>query len=340
MSEDGTDGQRGRVRRITAADVARVAGVSRVAVSRSFTPGASVSTAVRERVIATAQALGYRPNAFARQLNRDRSELVAFVAGFIDNYYYAVFFDRLLNELQTRGWRTLYVHVGAGGDAVEALAQASEYPVACTIVAAGSLDVDAIAAVRAMGPVILAGPASALPDADAVSSDGGRGMALVVDHLVGRGRCRLACISGPAGLASARERADAFGTALAGHGLAPAGIVHTDFTEPGGVDGMRRLLAMPVPPDAVVCGNDAIAFGVLNLLRAETALAVPHDIAVTGFDDTAPAAWPLIGLTTVASPLDRRIAAICDLLDRRVADPSAPAQRIRIEPHLVVRATS
>lgn len=326
--------------RVTAADVARAAGVSRVAVSRSFTPGASVAGETRRRVMEAAEALGYRPNALARQLNRKTPELVAFVAGFIDNYYYATFIDRLLRALQARGHRPLYVHVGAGEDAAAALAQASEYPVALTIVATGSLDAEAIRQCRGAGPMILSGPGSVVPDADAVFTDGVAGIGMAVEHLVARGRRRLVCLSGPARLVSGRERAAAFEAAVTAAGLDSLGVRHTEFTVPGGSEAMRRLLADDLRPDAVVCANDAIAIGVLNVLKAETTLAVPGDIAVTGFDDTAPAAWPLIGLTTLGSPIDLRVGHVCDLVARRLADPDAPPLQIRIPPDLIVRSTT
>ncbi|MEJ1160627.1 LacI family DNA-binding transcriptional regulator [Prosthecomicrobium sp. N25] len=338
---DGDGGASARVaRRVTAADVARAAGVSRVAVSRSFTPGASVAPATRDRVIAAAASLGYRPNALARQLNGSAPELVAFVAGFIDNYYYASFIDRLLSGLQARGRRPLYVHVGEGGHAAEALARAAEYPVACTIVAAGSLGLDAIRQAMGNGPVVLSGPGSALPEVDAVFTDGAEGIRLAVLHLVARGRRRLACITGPEHLVSARERGDSFRRTVAEAGVESLGVLTTPFTVPGGTEAARRLLASEVLPDAIVCGNDAIAIGVLNVLKAEAGLAVPEDIAVTGFDDTAPASWPLIGLTSVGSPVELRVGHVCDLVDRRLAAPDAPPRQIRIEPHLVVRTTS
>src|SRR5262245_28441734 len=80
-----------RRQRATAADVARLAGVSRVAVSRAFTAGASIAAETRAKVMEAAGSLGYRPNALARQLNRRAPELVAFVGGSRSNYYYSEF---------------------------------------------------------------------------------------------------------------------------------------------------------------------------------------------------------------------------------------------------------
>jgi DNA-binding LacI/PurR family transcriptional regulator len=340
MGDDAASARGRPLRRVTAEDVARVAGVSRVAVSRSFTPGASVAGETRRRVLEAAAALGYRPNALARQLNGGAPELVAFVAGFIDNYYYATFVDRLLSGLQTRGYRPLYVHVGAGHDAAAALARASEYPVACTVIAAGSLDVEAIRQCRGNGPMILSGPGSALPDVDAVFTDGARGIEMAVEHLLERGRRRFACITGPENLISARERAGAFERTVAAAGAVSLGVRHTDFTVPGGAEAARAILDQGERPDAIVCGNDAIAIGVLNVLKAEAGIAVPGDIAVTGFDDTAPAAWPLIGLTSLGSPVDLRVDHVCDLVQRRLADPDAPPLQVRIEPQLMIRSTS
>ncbi len=332
--------ERQRRGRVTAADVARVAGVSRIAVSRAFTEGASVAPETRRRIREAAEELGYRPNALARQLNRRSPELVAFAAGFIDNFYYSTFIDRLLGELQARGRRPLYIHVGEGRDAAQAIAQASEYPVALTVVAAGSLGAEALLQCRSSGPIVLSGPGSDMPDVDAVYTDGGRGIELAVDHLVGRGRRRLACISGPRELASGRDRAEACVRVLGRHGLAPTSVRHTAFTVPGGSAAARDLLFARERPDAVVCANDAIAIGVLNVLKAEAGLRVPEDIAITGFDDTAPASWPMIDLTSVGSPIALRVGFVCDLVDRRLNEPTATPLQVRIKPHLVVRGSS
>lgn len=328
------------LRRATAADVARVAGVSRVAVSRAFTKGASIAAETRARVLEVAGELGYRPNALARQLNRRLPELVAFLGGSRANPYYAEFTDRLLPALQQLGHRVLYVHVADDRDHARALVEISEYPVACTVVATGSLDRALLQRSRAIGPMVLSGPTHDLPGIDGVRIDHAEGVRLAADHLVERGYRRIGCVSGPLANPSGADRAAAFAERLAAHGLVPVLVRHTDFTVEGGRQVARALVAEGNLPEALFCANDAIALGVLNALRGEAGVDVPGDCAVIGFDDIAAADWPLFGLTTIANPVELRSRHICDLVARRIANPTAPPREIVIPARLVVRGTT
>lgn len=327
-------------RRVTAADVARAAGVSRVAVSRAFTKGASVAAETRARVFEVASELGYRPNALARQLNRRSPELVAFIGGSRGNQYYSELIDHLLPALQQLGHRVLYVHIQDDRDLARALSDVSEYPVACTVVATGSLDEALLRRSRAFGPMVVSGPLHELSGVDIVRFDSAGGVALAVDHLLARGHRRIGCISGPQTNPSGMERTALFRDRLAEQGLDPAVVMHTDFTVAGGEAAARRLLAEGSMPDALFCGNDVIAIGVLNAIRGEARLRVPEDVAIVGFDDITSAAWPLIDLTTVVNPVETRARHVCDLVARRIATPDAPPLEIVVPARLVVRSTT
>lgn len=344
VTEDTGDGMvAGSVastQRATAADVARHAGVSRVAVSRAFTAGASIAETTRGKVLTAAAQLGYRPNALARQLNRRASEIVAFIGGSNDNIYYAELIDRLLPALQQDGLKTLYVHVGDRSELAEALEEVAEYPVACTVVATGSLQRFALNDRSRFGPIVVSGPADGLADFDSVGIDSRIGMGLAVDHLAGRGRRTIGCLAGPADNPSGMLRATAFTEALARHGLTPAFVRHTPYTVAEAAAATRELLADGLQPDAIVCGNDMIALGVLDVLRGEAGIAVPGRVAVVGFDDISLAGWSTIGLTTLANPIAERVRHLSALVRRRIAEPEAPTRRILIEPRLIVRGTT
>lgn len=327
-------------RRSTAADVAHRAGVSRVAVSRAFTPGASIAPETRAKVLSAAEELGYRPNALARQLNRRAPEIVAFIGGSNDNLYYAELIDRLLPALQREGLKTLFIHAGSGRALSEALFEVAEYPVACTVVATGSIERFTLHDRRGLGPIIVSGPAEGIAGVDAVGIDSRHGMRLAVDHLVERGRRRIACLAGPADNPSGQARAAAFVEALAGHGLTPVRVDHTSYTVEAAAARTRAIVAAGDLPDAIVCGNDTIAFGVLNVLRGEAGIPVPGAIAVVGFDDTSVASWPTVGLTTLSNPISQRVAHLCALVRRRIAFPAAPPLRHTMTPVLVVRGTT
>ncbi|HRO81024.1 MAG TPA: LacI family DNA-binding transcriptional regulator, partial [Alicycliphilus denitrificans] len=92
---------------VTAQDVARLAQVSQSAVSRTFTPGASVSEETRSKVMLAAQTLGYRPNALARSLITRRSRIIALVMSYLENQFYPLVIEKLSQKLQKQGYHVL-----------------------------------------------------------------------------------------------------------------------------------------------------------------------------------------------------------------------------------------
>ena len=136
------NGLRASRRRVTAFDVARLAGVSRSAVSRSFTAGAPVSAEKRERILAVAERLGYRPNALAAGLNSRNSNLVAVVTGSLANHYDTVVTGRLVERLNRIGkWAVLVAGTSndfGNREILEVLA----HPLDAMVVRAGSVDAE------------------------------------------------------------------------------------------------------------------------------------------------------------------------------------------------------
>ncbi|UUZ77079.1 LacI family transcriptional regulator [Polaromonas sp. P1(28)-13] len=91
----------------TAQEVGRLAQVSQSAVSRTFTPGASVSEETRNKVLAAAKTLGYRPNALARSLITQRSHIIALVMSYLENQFYPLVIEKLSQKLQKQGYHVL-----------------------------------------------------------------------------------------------------------------------------------------------------------------------------------------------------------------------------------------
>ena len=94
---------------ITSEDVARLARVSQSAVSRTFSPGASVSDKTRQLVLKAADQLGYRPNALARAMISGKSRLIALVVAYLDNQFYPVVLEQIARGLQTHGFQVMMV---------------------------------------------------------------------------------------------------------------------------------------------------------------------------------------------------------------------------------------
>ena len=122
----------------TSDDVARLANVSQSAVSRSFTPGASVSSATREKVLKAAAELGYRPNALARAVISGKSRLIAMLVAYLDNQFYPIVLEQLSRTLQARGYQTLLMMTEPGNQD-ELVRRIMQYQVEGIVMASATL---------------------------------------------------------------------------------------------------------------------------------------------------------------------------------------------------------
>ena len=144
-------------RRVTAKEVAKLAGVSIAAVSRTFTQGASVSARTRDKVLAATRSLGYQPNVLARSLMTKRTELIGLVCNNFDNPAFMEIFDLFTRQLQQRGRRPLLANLSGGARTETALDMLLQYSVDGVIIASSMLPPKfATACAEARLPVVLA----------------------------------------------------------------------------------------------------------------------------------------------------------------------------------------
>ncbi|MFE1792969.1 LacI family DNA-binding transcriptional regulator, partial [Streptomyces sp. NPDC059525] len=170
---------------------------------------------------------------------------------------------------------------------------------------------------------------------------------VAVAHLVGRGRARIATISGPADMYVARARLGGYRAGLAEAGITPdESLVATgDFTEEGGRLAMRALLERAPGLDAVFAASDVMAAGARGALR-EAGRRVPEDVALVGVDDSAVARLMDPPLTSVRQPIEEMGRTMTRLLLRKIGDgpgpgPAAEEEQPRVLPtELVVRESS
>lgn len=319
---------RGGMQRGTSYDVARAAGVSQSTVSRVFRPGTSVAPATRDRVMAAARQLGYRPNAIAASLITRRSHLVAVVISNLTNLHYPEVLAELTLRLSAEGLRVLLFTLRTESEIDFVLDQIWRYRVDGAIVAARLSAEQEAAFAREGVPLLLYNRPARGRFASSVLCEFAAGERLLVEGLVRAGRRRFGLVAGPADSAVGEARIAGAIACLAEAGLAPTGTVRGDFSHASGMAAARRLLA-DHRPDALIAANDVMALGALDVLRLEAGLAVPADVAVVGFDGVAPAAWPAYRLTTVRQPVEAMTEAAVRLLLARVNDPdSRPEQQL------------
>ena len=328
-------------RHVTAEEVAQAAGVSQSAVSRAFTPGASISLPMRDRVQAAANALGYRPNAIARSLITSRSRIIGVVAAYLHNHFYPSVVDALSRELQARGQQILLLTTDGAEGAEATLDALLRYRVDAVILASVTLSSGLAQTCKAAGiPVLLFNRTTCAPGVGSVTGENRAGGRAIARHFIATGRRRPAFIAGVEDSSTSRERERGFLEGLREAGIALHGreVGHLRFD--GAVEATRRLLRQRQPPDAIFAANDHMAIAAMGVARHEMGVSVPGALALAGFDDTEPAGWPDISLTSYAQPAAemacRAAEAVMAMLDR----PGEPARRQVVKGRLMLRRSS
>lgn len=331
-----------RSRTVTAHDVARRAGVSQSAVSRSFTPGASVSAATREAVLAAASELGYRPNLIARSLITRRSRIIGMAVGYLHNQFYPAVLEAMSRRLQALGYHLLLFTAPLDGHADPLLEDILRYQVDGLVLASATLSSRLAAACAASGvPVVLFN--RTIDDArgvESVTGDNRSGARRIAEFLVAGGHRRFAFVAGIENSSTSRDRERGFREGLRAAGLPPPLRVVGGYEMSRAAEAAEALFSRAEPPDAVFCASDHMAVAVLDVARFRHGLRVPDDVSIVGFDDAVPAAWPGYALTTFAQPVEAMVSATVELLLRRLDGDDAPPRRVIVPGELVVRGSA
>ncbi|MFP7674616.1 LacI family DNA-binding transcriptional regulator [Marivita sp. S0852] len=309
---------------VTAADVARAAGVSRSMVSRAFRENAYVSSEQREKILKTANALGYSPNVMAQALISGKTPFVGVVTSGLANPIHAELYGALVQEMQARSLVPLSFQMVTGGadkdDLTSALETIKRFEVRQIVLTSFAVSDRVLDACLETGlRVHLLNRADDQGRTGAVCADVAQGGVLAARHAIETGRRRIAILDGAPGAWTARQRRAGYEQGLANAGQSPVAILPGDYTERCGFVAAADIAAMTPRPDAVLCANDLSACGMITGLRAN-GLRVPEDVAVIGFDDIPQAAWSSFHLTTVSLPVRPMVSQLCD----RLADDTPP----------------
>ncbi|SHE42288.1 substrate-binding domain-containing protein [Marinomonas polaris] len=301
----------------SAAEVAKLAGVSRSAVSRTFTQGASVSKDTRERVLAAAAELNYHVNHLARGLSSEKSRPVCILGANLNAPYQASLLDALTQRLQLAGRAVMVINTSGGeASADAALRQTLNYRASATIVLSGTPQTTLIeTCVQSGQQVILVNRAGQFEGTDHISIDYQSAMADAHHMLLRAGCQKLAVVSSTIQSPSLLTREKLFIQAAEDAKQACTLLRAGPTSYQTGVDAARRLLASRDRPDGVFCVTDLIACGFMDVAKNEFGLRIPEDICIVGFDDIEQASWLGYQLTTFSQPLGAMADAISTLLE-------------------------
>ncbi|MFT4271887.1 MAG: LacI family DNA-binding transcriptional regulator [Pantoea sp.] len=314
---------------ISAQDVADRAGVSRSAVSRAFTPGASVSATTRARVMKAAEELGYHVNHLARGLVRNRSGIVCLIVSELATPYRASLVRWLTQFLQEAGKVAMLINTDRSDNSVSgALQQAINFRADASIILSGMPDSAITRQCYKHGQrIILINRDEAVPGSLCINLDSAAAAATAVMAFARAGCRRLAFANSLAGTPSLMKRESDFLTAAQAAGL-PVMVERFGTTSyESGQILAHRLLTRPQRPDAIFCVTDLVACGLMDEARHRFGLRVPQDLCLIGFDNIAQAGWSSYHLTTFAQPVEQFARDAVDWLMQAEREESLEVQQ-------------
>ncbi|ATJ82091.1 LacI family DNA-binding transcriptional regulator [Halomonas beimenensis] len=313
---------------VTSRDVAELAGVSQSAVSRCFSPKASISEKTRRKVLAAAKELGYRPNSIARSLITRSSRTIALVLSSLNNMFYPMAVEKASLRFQEEGYHLLLFVVPEDGDFAGVLDRILQSQVDGILMMSALLTSSLARECVDTGiPVVLINRSVELEGISQVSSDNYHGGFWAGSYLAMGGHRRVAYLAGLESSSTSHYRYRGVCDGLASHGRQCDTVMHGDYDFEQARQATRELFDSPDRPDALFAASDHMAVAALETLRHELGLRVPEDVSVIGFDDTPVAAWPSYRLTTVRQPVDQMIEEATTLLLKQIGDGVISAER-------------
>ncbi|TMV84686.1 LacI family transcriptional regulator [Thioclava sp. BHET1] len=317
------DGRRsGYESNVTADDVAEAAGVSRWTVNRAFKKDASISPKTRAKVMAAATGLGYVPDLRAAALASDRSNLVALLVDDFANPHKLIMMERLTRILRKHGWDTLLVNTLDRADAGHAILNASQRRVDAAILIGIQFDDEVLETAlhaRRFHKLIIFARTSHHPDTISIAVDDAAAMQAITAYVAERGYRRPLFLAGPRTYSAHLLRKETFINSWQERfGTTPESAEVPAYDPILAEQVVTRVLtgrSRQDLPDILVCENDALAIGAIDVIRHKLGLRIPEDIAVTGFDDVPQCQSPNYALTTYRQPLTEMAEYLVEVLE-------------------------
>lgn len=308
---------------VTAVDVARLAGVSPATVTRIFNPEWEhrVTNRLKDKVLRAAKELNYTPNAYARMLASNKTNIIAIVLGPVTGYYYSQVLLHFIYRLQACGKQVLPFTTDPKTTYDSLMQKIAEYRVDAVIMTSASYTM-IFESVESNIPIILFDRVINGAKVKSVCSDSFNGGQKAAEMLLDNGHKKIAFISGN-GLAS-KDYNREYGFISRMHELG-ATIWATEEGRyahySSGYNAARRIMQSGAYPDAIFCADDVMAMGTIDVLRDEFNVNVPDDISVVGFHDIPEASLPAYSLTTIHTPIRDMVKATLEYIDSFSAKP-------------------
>jgi DNA-binding LacI/PurR family transcriptional regulator len=328
-------------RKVTSSAVAALAGVSRSAVSRAFTPNASISEKTKKKVLAASAELGYQPNVIARSLIMQQSRLIGVVMAGWDNPFYTMMLKQFSEKFQAKGYQVILATVGQEQHPDDAIKLLLQYQVdAVIIVSTLPSAIIAAGCLQRKTPIVVLNREASGIGASSVICDAADIGRKIANTLLDAGYTRFAVLRGDSDPEAGNQETEVLKEIIERQGNArivaqEAHIIGYD----AGREAVARLMKNKTKPDAIICSADLTARGVLDGALIDLKIDVPEQLGIFGFGDSLAATWGTNRLTSVRLPIEEMIDASIDVVIERLADPDLEPVRIVSFAQVVERST-
>ena len=326
--------------------VAKLAKVSTATVSRTINGSAKVSPGTAERVHKAIEALNFYPDTNARALGSGRSNLFGLIISDIMNPFFPELVKSFEDFAVANGQDVLIANTNYDSERMKlCVRRMLQRRVDGVAVITSEMDESLVASFSRLHiPLVFLDSVEPGPGVSCVRIDYTTGIDSAVDHLTHLGHRRIAFISGPMRLTSARIRYKAFMESSASEHLDrnPHLVEEGNHRVDGGHEAMKRILASDATPTAVLASNDLTAIGAMGAIT-EAGLRVPEDVSVVGYDDIQLSAFTTPPLTTVRLPREEIARSAFDALLKAIqpgVPKSARGQEYLVHPTFVVRKST
>lgn len=302
----------------TLKDVAQKIDVSPITVSRVFNPKTRnmVKEETCKKVLAAAAELGYSPNAFAKGLISQQTNIIAVILGKEISLYYGSVLKKLIFQAQKIGKQILVFCTDPNLGLEGVIEKVYNYRVDAIIITSAAtkgdiVDFDTINKI----PIILFDRKTQVNTVSAIWANNYQGAQLAADLFIDRGCTNLAYISGDLNASTELERKIGFIDRLNERGIAIQHVIDGDYFYESGYRNAIELFRKTKNIDGIFCAQDIIAMGVIDALRLELKLSVPQDVSVIGFENDPMGKLPAYQLTSLKQPLDEMIENLVQIIE-------------------------
>lgn len=329
------------------ADLARELNVSMTTISRALSDHFSIGPAMKQKVLKLAKKYNYQPNHLASALRKGKSKLLGVVVPYIEGRFFPSVVHGIETAASKAGYNVIICQsnedVAQERRSLDSLLSAQVAGVLVSL-SRTTRDYQHFDQLRSRGvPLVYFDRVMEGDDVNAVVLDDREGGYLVTRHLLAQGCRRVAHLAGPQHLNIYKNRRQGYFDALRAAGLPEDErlVIYTDMLQEQGAAGLRQLLALPNPPDAVFAAGDFSALGAMQEARRQ-GLRVPDDVAIAGFSNESFTLVAEPNITTVDQRCEEMGQAAVRLLLEAIDSKGvafAPRQ-VSLRPELLVRGSS